>query len=77
MGTRTLEHMRSVTDKVIALEAEKSALVIANANLTRDLADVKRALSRTGATMGCVACAGGGDAQSSCAVSLACTVESC
>ena len=48
MGVKALEHMTAVTDKLMAVEAEKSALLIANANLTRDLADVKRALARAG-----------------------------
>ncbi len=35
-----------VTEKLLAMESEKSTLIIENARLNRDLADVRKALQR-------------------------------
>jgi hypothetical protein len=43
-----LDHVRSLTDKLLVLETEKAALIVANATMSRDVAEIKRALtSRT------------------------------
>jgi hypothetical protein len=43
-----LDHVRSLTDKLLVLETEKAALIVANATISRDVAEIKRALtSRT------------------------------
>ena len=39
-------NLLQVTEKLLAMESEKSTLIIENARLNRDLADVRKALQR-------------------------------
>ncbi len=48
MGIRALEHMKALTDRLVAMETDKSTLLITNAGLVRDLAEAKQALARAG-----------------------------